>query len=135
MSEKYYDIYFDPSELEVDGDGDLTNWDALYILEYNEDGKVTNRVDYKGNLIAFGNYPLEKILDLYHVGEGDNTLKEALDLFWKWLQDNTEWVETSPQTYWQPAEYKCIGITGYCGYADEEDDDDAMERYRLRWHL
>ena len=135
MTEKYYDVYFDPSELEVDGDGDLTNLDALYILEYNEDGKVTNRVDYKGNPIDFGNYPLEKILDLYHVGEGDNTLKEALDLFWKWLQDNTKWVEISPQTYWQPAEYLCVGITGYCGYADEEDDDDAMERYRLNWHL
>ena len=135
MTEKFYDVYFEPSALEVDGDGDLTNEDALYILEYNEDGKVTNRVDYKGNPIVFGSHPLEKILDLYHVGEGDNTLKEALDLFWKWLQDNTEWVETSPQTYWQPAEYKCVGITGYCDYADEEDDDDKMEWYRLHWHL
>lgn len=135
MTEKYYDIYFEPSELEVDSDGHLENWEALYILEYDDDGKVTNRVDYKGNPIAFGNYPLEKILDLYHIGEGDSTLKEAINLFWKWLQDNTEWVETSPQTYWQPAEYKCIGITGYCGYADEEEDDDKMEWYRLHWHV
>ena len=135
MTEKYYDVYFDPSELEVDSNGDLTNWDALYILEYNDDGKVTNRVDYKGNPIAFGDYPLESVLDLHHVGEGDNTLKEALNLFWKWLQNNTEWAETSPQTFWQPAEFKCIGITGYCGYADEEDDDDKMEWYRLHCHL
>lgn len=134
MSEKYYDIYFDPSELEVDCDGDLINMDALYILEYNEDGKVTNRVNSKGKPIAFGDYPLENILDLYHIGEGDSSLKEAIDMFWDWLQDNTEWRETSPQTYWQPAEYKCIGIKGYCGYAEDEEDDDKMECYRLHWH-
>jgi len=134
MTDKYYDIYFEPGEIEVDDDGHLENWDALYILEYNEDGKVTNRVDRKGEQIAFGDYPLENILDLYHIGYGDDTLKEALKRFYKWLEDNTEWVETSPQTYWQPAEYKCIGITG-CGYADEEEDDDKMERYRLHWHV
>lgn len=113
MTEKYYDIYFEPSELEVDEDGHLENWDALYILEYNEDGKVTNRVDRKGDPIGFGESSLDEVLDLYHVGEGDNTLKEALKRFYQWLADNTEWVETSPQTYWQPAEYRCIGISGY----------------------
>lgn len=113
MTEKYYDIYFDPAELEVDGNGELMNWDALYILEYNEDGKVTNRVDYNGKQIAFGDMSLDNILDLYHVGYGDDTLEEALKRFYQWLADNTEWVETSPQTYWEPAEYRCVGISGY----------------------
>ena len=110
---KYYDVYFDPAELEVDGNGDLINWDALYILEYDENGKVTNRVDRKGNPVEFGDYPLENVLDLYHVGYGDDNLKGALSWFYKWLKDNTEWRETSPSTYWQPAEYRCIGISGY----------------------
>lgn len=134
MTEKYYDIYFEPSELEVDGDGHLENWDALYILEYNEDGKVMNRVDYNGKPIEFGKTALEDILNLHHVGYGDDSLEEAKTWFWEWLDANTEWVQTSRQTYWQPAEYRCIGITGYCGY-EEEPDDDAMEWYRLRLHL
>lgn len=113
MTEKYYDVYFDPAELEVDGNGDLTNWNALYILEYDENGKVMNRVDRKGNPVEFGDYPLENVLDLYHVGYGDDDLKGALNWFYKWLKDNTEWCETSPSTYWQPAEFRCIGISGY----------------------
>lgn len=111
--DKYFDIYFDPAELEVDSNGDLTNWNALYILEYDENGKVMNRVDRKGNPVEFGDYPLESVLDLYHVGYGDDDLKGALSWFYRWLKDNTEWRETSPSTYWQPAEYRCVGISGY----------------------
>lgn len=111
--DKYYDIYFDPAELDVDGNGDLVNWNALYILEYDENGKVMNRVDRKGTPVEFGGYPLENVLDLYHVGYGDDDLKGVLSWFYKWLKDNTEWCETSPSTYWQPAEYRCIGISGY----------------------
>ncbi len=113
MPEKYYDIYFDPAELKVDGNGELTNWDALYILEYNEDGKVTNRVDYNGTPIAFDDMSLDNILEMYHVGHGDDSLEEALTRFSEWLSDNTEWEEFSPQTYWEPAEYRCVGISGY----------------------
>ena len=113
MTNKYYDIYFDPSELEVDGDGHLENWDALYILEYDKNGKVMNRVDRKGNPVEFGDYPLENVLDLHHVGYGDDDLKGALNWFYKWLKDNTEWRETSPETYLQPAEYRCVGISDY----------------------
>ena len=93
MTEKYYDIYFDPAELEVDGNGHLENWDALYILEYNEDGKVMNRVNYNGTLIAFGDMSLDNILEMHHVGHGDDSLEEALTRFSKWLFDNTEWEE------------------------------------------
>ena len=56
---------------------------------------------------------LESVLDLYHVGYGDDTLKEVLKRFYQWLEDNTEWEEVSPQTYWEPAEYRCVGISGY----------------------
>ena len=113
MTEKYYDIYFDPAELEVDGNGELENWDALYIHEYNEDGKLLSRVDYNGKQIAFGDMSLDNILELYHVGHGDDILEEALTRFSEWLSNNTEWKESSSQTYWQPAEYRCVGISGY----------------------
>ena len=113
MTEKYYDVYFDPAELEVDENGDLMNWNALYIIEYNEDGKVLNRVDYNGQQIEFGDIPLDDILDLYHVGHGDDSLEEVLTRFSEWLSDNTEWEELSPQTYCEPAEYRCVGISGY----------------------
>lgn len=132
MTEKFYEVYFEPSVLEVDEDGHLENEKALYILEYNENGKVLNRVNSDGKPIDFGDESLENILDLYHVGYGDDDLEEALQRFHEWLEQNTEWVCTSRQTYWQPAEYRCIGIIGYNGYEDEEDDDD-MEWYRLHW--
>jgi len=134
MTEKYYDIYFEPSDLEVDSEGHLVSEKPLYILEYDENGKVLNRVNTKGQPISFGDEPLEGILSLYHRGEGDDTLKGALKRFWDWLDANLEWRESSRQTYWQPAEYVCIGLTGHCGYDDMEDDDDAMEWYRLRLH-
>ena len=40
MTEKYYDIYFEPSELEVDGDGHLGNGRTMQHLFAGEGGTV-----------------------------------------------------------------------------------------------
>ena len=56
MTDKYYDIYFEPSDLAVDLEGHLENPDALQIIEFEYDDEteeVTSccRVDEKGNVI------------------------------------------------------------------------------------
>ena len=54
--EKYYDIYFDPADLEVDTEGHLENPEVLQIIEFEYDDETVEvtsccRVDEKGNVI------------------------------------------------------------------------------------
>ena len=109
----YFEIYFDPADLVVDRDGELTNPEALHIIGFDEDGNPFGRVDSKGKEIAEPE-PMEDILQMYHLGYGDDDLDGARSRFYRWLQNNLEWQETSPATYYEPAEYACVGITGYC---------------------
>jgi len=119
MNGKYYDIFFDPAELEVDRVGNLENPDALQIIEfeYDEDtDEVTacRRVDQKGNVIEDPWKDLQYSDDMAHVGEGDDeTIREAMIRFEGWLKEHTAWVESTPETRWQPASYVCVGIIGY----------------------
>ena len=117
--EKYYDIYFDPAELEVDADGDLLNFsDVVRVVEFDDDG----------NVCSVSNGTAEDTLEMFHLGEGDDTLEDALKRFYDWLSDHLEWRESTPQTYWQPAEYVCIGITGYV------DDPPTYHRHSHSWY-
>ena len=115
MTEKFYDIFYDPAELRVDRHGDLMNTDALRIVEfeYDEETDTTvsmRRVNEQGEVIETE----PDLRDLYQVWFGDDTtIREALTHFEWWLEDHLEWRESSPETRWQPAEYICIGIEGY----------------------
>ena len=136
MTNKYYGIYFDPSELEVDREGHLLNVDALHIIEFeyeNEDSDAPTamrRVDTKGNVITEGWDDWKYRDNLQHIGGRDDyySMEDAFDDFYRWFSENREWRESSPQTYWQPAEYVCIGITGYCD--DENEYWHPARRYR-----
>ena len=118
MTDKYYDVYFDPAELVVDRDGELENPEALHIIELEYDAETERiicgqRVDKKGNTIS---EPMEwdEVFNLSHVGYGDDvSIRDALSRFEDWLKGHTVWVETNPETRWQPAEYACIGIEGF----------------------
>ena len=115
MTEKFYDVYFDPAQLEVDRGGYLMNPDALHIVElqFDEDTDTiisAKLVDEAGNVSG----DASDLLDGFHVGYGDDeSIREALRRFEKWLSDHLVWVESRPQTYWEPAEYIAIGIEGY----------------------
>lgn len=117
MNSKYYGIYFDRWDLQVDRKGNLENPEVLHIVEfeYDEDAdEVTavRRVNEKGEVIEESWKALEYSDDLTHVGwDDDMTIREALWRFETWLEDHLEWRESSPQTYLQPAEYVCIGVT------------------------
>lgn len=130
MTDKYYDVYFDPSELEVDRDGHLENPDALHIIEfeYDEDtDEVTacRRVDEKGNVLE----DRPDLSDLEHVGEGDDpTISKALGRFEGWLTDNLEWRESWRGDYYNPPEYVCVGIIGHV------DDEPRYHRLSHRWY-
>ena len=116
MTNCTYGIYFDRWELEVNKHGQLTNPDALRIIEFEIDEELDDVVA-KRRIAIDGS--------LLDVGYDDfSTIDEALGWFDKWLEENTEWVESSPETRWQPAEYTCIGITG-CVYSEEDE--------RFRW--
>ena len=136
MNDKYYGIYFDPSELEVNREGHLLNVDALQIIEFeyeNEDSDeptAMRRVDTKGNVITEGWDGWKYRDNLAHIGGRDDyySMEDAFDDFYRWFSENREWRESSPQTYWQPAEYVCIGITGYCD--DEKSYWHPARRYR-----
>lgn len=115
MTEKYYGIYFDKFDLKVNEDGELINPEVLYIMEFEYDENISDepidirRIDEKGNLIE--EYP--DLSDLDYAGyDDDPCVSEALDRFYEWLQGNLVWKQTSRQTYWQPAEYTCVGIEG-----------------------
>ena len=119
--EKYYDIYFDPAELEVDEKGHLLNFEeAVHIVEFDENGNVCSVTNNAGDV--------NEVLEMFHLGEGDDTLAEAKERFYDWLENHTEWRETLPQTYWQPAEYICIGITDYV------DEPPIYHRYSNSWY-
>ena len=115
MTDKYYDIYFQPADLYVDEHGHLENPDALQIIEfeYDEDTEevtACRRVDEKGNVIE----DRPDLYDLVHSGDGDDpTIDAALGRFEGWLTDNLEWRESYRGDYYNPPEYVCIGITGY----------------------
>ena len=115
MTDKYYDVYFQPADLYVDEHGHLENPDALQIieLEYDEDTEdvtACRRVDEKGNVIE----DRPDLYDLVHVGDGDDpTIDKAMGRFEGWLTDNLEWRESYRGDYYNPPEYVCIGITGY----------------------
>lgn len=118
MTEKFYGIYFDRHDLEVDGDGHLTNPEVLQIIEfeYSEESDeiiATRRVDRDGNIIEAEWQDLPYAESLTHTGEDDDqTIREALDHFYRWLEAHTEWRVSTPETRWQPAEWVCVGITG-----------------------
>lgn len=115
MTDKYYDVYFQPADLYVDEHGHLENPDALQIIEfeYDEDTDAVTacrRVDEKGNVIE----DRPDLSDLEHSGDGDDpTIDAALGRFEGWLTDNLEWRESWGGDYYNPPEYVCIGITGY----------------------
>ena len=115
MTDKYYDIYFQPADLYVDEHGHLENPDALQIIEfeYDEDTEevtACRRVDQQGNVLE----DRPDLYDLVHVGDGDDpSIDAALGRFEGWLTDNLEWRESWGGDYYNPPEYVCIGITGY----------------------
>lgn len=117
MTDKYYGIYFDRYDLEVDVCGHLTNPEALQIIEfeYAEDtDEITacRRVDRDGHVIEDEWSGLQYAEDLDHAGfDDDQTIREAFDRFEEWLEDHTRWGVSAPETRWQPAEYICTGIT------------------------
>ena len=118
-TEFYYDVYFDPSELEVDRDGHLKNPDALRIIEfeYDEDtDEITacRRVSEKGNVLEDPWKDLQYSDDIAHVGEVDDpTISTTMGRFEGWLDQNLEWSQSYRGDYYNPPEYVCIGITGH----------------------
>ena len=127
---KYYDIYFDKWDLEVDKDGRLLNPEVLKIIQFECDEEsdeivAVRRVAYDGSVIEVS----PDLSDLCHYQyDNGETIDEAFGWFEKWLEENTEWRESSSQTYWQPAEYICIGITGCV------DDEPRYHRHSHSWY-
>lgn len=119
MTDKYYDIYFEPSGLAVDLDGHLENPDALQIIEfeYDEETEKTTacrRVNEKGEVIEDPWKDQEYAESLVHLDEIDCwTIDAALGAFEGWLTDNLDWRESYRGDYYNPPEYVCVGITGY----------------------
>ena len=119
MTDKYYGIYFDKLDLEVNRHGELMNPEVLQIIEFeyededSDEPTAMRRVDSKGNVISEGWDGWQYRDDLTHIGDRDDyySVKDAFDDFYKWFTENLEWRESSPETYWQPAEYVCVGIT------------------------
>ena len=118
MTEKFYGVYFDRHDLEVDEQGRLENSEALQIIEFEYDESTdeviaARRVDRDGNIIEpeWQDLPYAETLD--HTGDDDDpTITEALDRFRRWLETHTEWREATPETRWQPAGWVCVGVTG-----------------------
>ena len=119
MTDKYYDIYFQPADLYVDEHGHLENPDALHIIEFEYDDDTDEitacrRVDAKGNVLEDPWKDLQYSDDMAHSGDGDDpTISKALGRFEGWLTENLEWRESYRGDYYNPPEYVCIGITGY----------------------
>ena len=117
MSDKYYGVYFDRSDLIVDKRGNLVNPEALYVIEFEYDESISEEpIDIRRigkNHEVLEEYP--DLSDLEYVGwDDDPCISEALDRFYEWLDEHTEWCELYPETRWQPAEYICVGIEGCC---------------------
>ena len=134
MNDKYYGIYFDPSELEVDRKGHLLNVDVLHIIEFeyaddeSDAPTAIRRVAKDGSLLEVK----PDLRGLSNIGYDDfRSIEETLGWFYIWLSENLEWRESSPETYYQPAEYICIGITGYCD--DENEYWHPARRFRRKF--
>ena len=131
MTEKFYCVYFDKFDLEVNEDGVLQNPDVLQIIEFEYDEETDDvvavrRVDENGNVLEEEWKDFDYVDDLDHASyDDDPTIREALNSFYQWLEENLEWRVSRRQTYWNPAEYICVGVTG-C--VDEE------PRYHKRKH-
>ena len=121
MNDKYYDIYFDRSELQISEEGELMNPNVLYIIEfvYDEDTEEVTAcrlVDEKGNVLE----DRPDLADLEHAGDGDDpTIGKAGGRFYSWLDDHLVWTELYAATRWEPAEYTCIGIEGCVPTAED----------------
>lgn len=119
MTDKYYDVYFDPAYLVVDTEGRLENPEALQIIEFEYDDETEEvtacrRVDAKGNVLEdpWKNY--SAAWDFTNVGENDfPTISKALGAFEGWLTDHLDWRESWRGDYYNPPEYICAGIEGY----------------------
>ena len=117
--DKYYDIYFDPADLEVDTEGNLENPKVLQIIEFEYDDEteeVTSccRVDEKGNVIDDPWKDREYAEYLTHLAENDfPTIDKALGAFEGWLDNHLDWRESYHGDYYNPPEYICVGIEGY----------------------
>ena len=118
MTAKVYGVFFDRWELDIDKTGRLLNPDVLHIVQYEleedtDDLIAVRRVNADGEVIEDPWTYQEYSDSLDHCGCDDYlTIREALDEFYEWLHEHRVWVETTPQTYWHPAEYTCIGIEG-----------------------
>ena len=119
MNGKYYDIFFDPSELKVDRVGNLVNPDALHIVEIEYDDETDEmtacrRVSQTGEVITEYCGAIHSYDEMTRIGDGDDeTIREAMIRFEGWLKVHTAWVESAPETRWQPASYTCVGIIGH----------------------
>ena len=122
MTDKYYDVYFEPADLYVDQEGHLENPDALQIIEFeyadeeSDEATACRRVDEKGNVLEdpWKNREYAETWGMVHVGDGDDpSIDKALGRFEGWLTDNLEWRESYRGDYYNPPEYVCVGITGY----------------------
>ena len=134
MTDKYYGIYFDKHDLEVNRHGDLMNPEVLQIIEFeykdenSDEPTAMRRVDKYGKVISEGWKDWEYRDDIDHLGRADYfSMQDAFDDFYRWLEENTEWRESSPETYWQPAEYVCVGIT------DCVDEPPSYHRSKHSW--
>ena len=122
MTEKSYGIYFDRCALKVDHDGSLLNPEALFIIEFVFDEEISEepinirRVNKNGDVIE--EYP--DLSDLEYSGDDDDpSIDKALGRFYDWLHDHLAWSELYHSTYWEPAEYICIGIDGCVPTAED----------------
>lgn len=115
MTEKFYDIYFDPADLEVDHEGRLENPEALQIIEFEYDDdtdavSACRHVDLTGAVIEEN----PDLTDLEHAGDGDDpSIDAAIGRFDGWLDNHLEWRESYHGDYYNPPEYVCVGISGY----------------------
>ena len=108
---KYY-IWFDRSELEVDSNGSVINRDALYIAEYDDDGNFIRRVEckYPSKIYEIPmDISVEEMESFEEYACGD-TFSDAFNDLYDYLEEFYIEVETSRQTYWQPAEYAIVGL-------------------------
>ena len=119
MTDKYYDIYFDPSDLEVDTEGHLLNPDILQIIEFDYDDETEKttacrRVNANGEVIEDPWKDQEYAESFVHLAEDDfSTIDKALGAFEGWLDNNLDWRESYRGDYYNPPEYYCAGIEGY----------------------
>lgn len=108
-------VYFDYDKIELDCSGDICNEkECIYIAEYDEDGNFIRRVDYnwKGVVSEIPmNITVDEMEQLDYKGDGSETPQEAYEAFSEWLNDRKEWVEDTPATYLEPADYVCIGLS------------------------